>query len=316
MSPRAAAGLLLPALAGLWLLAPAACAQTQAATLQKAVALEAATLYLKPDASSARVGSVRPGMDIGIQSHSGDFVEVFSGVSGWMPAHGFVALDDPEAPEVIFGAAAQLENLAESASGEDQAADDAARLYLSIYGDFPASARAAEALYRGANIRWQLQLSEEPTRRTPEERQFPDDNLMRRVIGKYKDSPWAARADYQLIIVHFTCGSWFEKPQCLEKEIGRYQDYVKKYPHSPNAAEAAYDALWREGIAWTLYRRPGPGADPGKTAQLAHNAARDAATLQRLYPNTDWAALAALVAFHLDHQTPLKLPSTTPLGGP
>ncbi|MGH9518267.1 MAG: hypothetical protein ACRD2D_01405, partial [Terriglobales bacterium] len=52
----------------------------QAAQLRKAVATEAETIYLNPDASSARVGQVRPGMEVGIQGTSGDFVQVFLGV--------------------------------------------------------------------------------------------------------------------------------------------------------------------------------------------------------------------------------------------
>lgn len=294
-------------------------AGAQATALQKAVVLAPATIYLGPDASSAKVGAVRPGMDIGIQSTSGDFAQIFSGVggvSGWIPNHGYAKLDDPAAPEAIFGAAVNYENQAEGAAGEGEAATDAARLYYSIYSDFPASARAAEALYRSAEIAWELKMSEEPRRRTPTERLFPDDSALRRAAGKFPNTPWAARAEYQLLVEHFTCGDWVEKPECVEKEIHTYQDYVKKYPHGPMTAEAAYDALYRAAIAWTLYSAPGGHHDEGKAHDYAKQVTDGAEEMARLYPDTDWAAQAALLAFQVDHNTPLTVPSPTPLGGP
>lgn len=298
-------------------LALAALAPAQGAVpLHKAVALEPATIYLNPDTSSAPVGAVRPGMEVGIQSSSGNFVQVFTGVSGWMPNRGLARLDDPAAPEAIFGDAVELESLAENQSGENQAALDAARLYLALYSDFPANPRAAEALYRGADIHWQLKLSEEPVRRTPSERFFPDDSELRRVVSKFPDTPFAARAAYSLLIEHFTCGNWNEKPQCVEKEAHTYQDYVKKYPRGPMSAEAAFDALYREAIAWTLYNSPGTLHDQGKAADFRRQVARDAAALQADFHGTDWAARAAFVAFQVAEGTPLKVPTTPPLGGP
>ena len=291
----------------------------QAAPLQKAVALAPTTIYLGPDTTSTKVGAVRPGMDFGIQSHTGDFAQVFVGavgVSGWIPNHGYALLDDAGAAEAVFGAAVGLENQAEETGGERQAALNAANLYMSVYSDFPASARAAEALYRAASIRWQLKLAEEPRRPTPSERQFPDDSGLHRVINKFGKTPWAARAEYDLLVEHFTCGVWVEKPQCVEKEIHTYQGYVKKYPGGPKTAEAAYDALYRAGIAWTLYRAPGAHHDAGKAAQYQRQVADDAATLARLYPATDWAAQAALIAFNVAHNTPLTVPGHTPMGGP
>lgn len=296
--------------------AAAAALAAQAVPLQKAVALAPATIYLSPDTSSAKVGALRPGMDVAVQSQSGNFVQVFTGVSGWMPNHGYAVLSDPDAPEAIFGAAVQLEDQAENAGGENQAAMDAARLYLSIYSNLPASARAAEALYRGAEIHWELKMAGEPQRRTPTERLFPDDSEMHRVISKYGDSPWAARAAYQLLVEHFTCGDWTDKPECVEKEIHTYQDYIKKYPTGPMTAEATYDALYRAGIAWTLYRAAGPHADAGKASTYARQVTDGAAAMAHQFPETDWTARAALLAFQVAHNTPLDVPGVTPLGGP
>ncbi|MGH9518739.1 MAG: hypothetical protein ACRD2D_03780, partial [Terriglobales bacterium] len=288
----------------------------QAVQLQKAVATEAETVYLNPDTASSRVGQVRPGMEVGIQGTSGDFVQVFLGVSGWMRNRGLARYDDPQAPEVIFGAAAQLENAAATRDDDRQAAMDAARLYFSIYNDFPASARAAEGLYRGADIQWQVKMGEEPERRTPSERQFPDDSGLRRVISKFPDTPFAARAAYSLLVEHFTCGDWNEKPECVEKEVHTYQGYVKKYPRGPMAAEAAFDALYRQAIAWTLYNATGPQHNAGKAESYKRDVATSAAALQQNYRGTDWAARGAFVAFRVAQGTPLAVPAKTPLGGP
>lgn len=304
------------AIAALLLTAVSALGAQSAVTLQKAVTLVAAPIYLSPDATSTHVGAVRPGEPVGIQSSTGGFVQVFTGVSGWMRNQGLVRLDDPRAPELIFGAAVQLEDQAEDSAGQRQAALDAARLYLDIYDDFPTAARAAEALYRGAEIRWEIALNEMPRRRTPQERQFPNDNGLKRVISKFPATPWAARAAYQLLIQHFTCGDWVAKPECVGKEADTYHDYVKKYPNGPSTARAAYDALYREAIAWTLYTAPGPHHDTGKAAQYQRAVASDAAEMARLYAGTDWAAQASFLAFTVGEGTPLTVPGTTPLGGP
>ena len=288
----------------------------QAQPLQKVVALATAQIYISPDTHSTHMGQLRPGEVMGVQDHSGTFTQVFSGVSGWVSGHDFVALDAPGADEIIFGAAAALEADAQSDSSDVQTAQDAARLYLNLYGYLPQSPRAGEALYRGAAIQWQLKMADEPRRRTPEERMFPDDSLMRKVVSKFRDTPWAARAEYQLLVEHFTCGDWFSKPDCIGKEVDRYQDYVKKYPRGPVSAEAAYDAVYREGIAWTIYNQPGKQQNQGKADEYEHKVAADAARLQQEYPATDWAARGALVAFQVANHSPLKLPGSTPLGGP
>ncbi len=300
-------------------LALGAAASAQAVALQKAIALTATPIYLSPDATSTKVGAVRPGMLLGIQSQAQDFLQIFSGaagVSGWIPKYGYVRLDNPQAPEVLFGAGAEQEALAESRSNEDQAANDAAQLFLSIDEYFPASARAAEALYRGAEIVWELKLSEEPPHTDPAMRQFPRTELLRRVISKYPKTPWAARAAFHLIVTHFTCGNWFDKPDCIGKEIHQYDNYVKKYPRSPRAAQAAYDAIYRAGIAWTLYRQRTKVGNEEKAEQYQAEVAQRAAAMQAAYPNTDWTARAALEAFTVAQGEPMVLPDRTPLGGP
>ncbi|MGH9475916.1 MAG: hypothetical protein ACRD1C_06250 [Terriglobales bacterium] len=281
--------------------------------LQKAIVLGPATVYLSPDTDSAKVGTLRAGEQMGVQAASGRFTQVFSGISGWVDNHDFVLLSAPDAARVIFGAAVEAQQEAEQ-SNEDPTA--AVRLYLSIYNFLPLSARAGEALYRGAALQWDTKISEEPTRTSPTERLFPDDSLLHRVENKYRDTPWAAQAAFKLLIEHFTCGDWFEKPACVGNEADRYNGYVHKYPTSPDAPHAAFDALYRDAIAWTIYRQPGKNQDTGKAAEYRQRVAEDSARMQQAYANRDWTARGAYVAYQVAHDSPLKLPGSTPMGGP
>ncbi|MGH9412975.1 MAG: hypothetical protein ACRD0Y_04465 [Terriglobales bacterium] len=295
------------------LLAVGTLAAQQATPLQKAIALSQQTVYLSPDATSAKVGALQAGEQIGVQASSGKFTQVFSGISGWVTAHDFVLLSAPHADEVVFGAAAALQRKA-NYDQNDAETKAAVRLYLDIYTYLPHSARAGEALYRGAALQWDTKVSDMLPNAAL--RLFPDDTMLHRVENKFKGTPWAQRAAFKLIIEHFTCGDWFAKPECIGKEAKRYRDYVKKYPASPDAAEAVYDALYRAGIAWTIYSQPGKNQDASKAADARQRAAAAAALLDQRYPHTDWSARGAYLAFQVAHNSPLPLPATTPLGGP
>ncbi len=290
-------------------------AGAQATPLHKAIALGRETVYLSPDLSSSKVGGLQPGEQIGVQATGRGFTQIFSGVSGWIPDHDYVQLSAPNAASVLLGAAVKQERLGEQ-NNDDTATAAAVRLFLDIYNYLPESPRAAEALYRGAALRWETKISEEPLGTAPSNRLFPDDSLLHKVENRYRNTPWAAQAAFQLIIEHFTCGDWFQKPSCIGKEAKRYQDYVKKYPSSPSAPEAAFDALYRDGIAWTIYRRASIHQDAGKAAQFQQQVALDAVQLQQQYPHSDWAARGAYLAYLVAHNSPLPLPASTPLGGP
>lgn len=284
-----------------------------ATPLQKAIVLGSAPVYLSPDLSSAKVGTLHAGEQIGVQSSTGRFTQVFSGISGWVSTHDFVLLSSPDAATVIFGAAVQAQ---QQAKQNDQDPTSAVRLYLSIDNFLPLNPRAAEALYRGAALQWDTKISEEPTRSSPTERLFPDDTLLHRVESKFRGTPWAAQAAFKLLIEHFTCGDWFEKPACIGKEADTYNGYVHKYPQSPDAAHAAFDALYREGIAWTIYSQPGKNLNAGQAADFQRRVAADAVRMERIYPASDWTARATYLAFQVAHNSPLPLPATTPMGGP
>ena len=52
------------------------------------------------------------------------------------------------------------ENQAEQRGGRKDAAQDAMRLYYRLYDYFPNSPLSGEALWRSADIRWQLEKSD------------------------------------------------------------------------------------------------------------------------------------------------------------
>ena len=271
----------------------------------KSVAIREGKLLLKPDTGSAVVGEIRPGDSVAIFERSPGFARVFVKASGWMVDKGMIALTDPKAPAVIFGAAAQLQEKAESAPGESDTAKDAARLFFQVYDNFPQNPLAAEALYRAADIKWQLDSADLPLSRDPANRQFPDDHWLNKVKGQYAGTPWAARAAYVLLQKHFTCGDWVEKPGCIQKEINVYRDYLHDYPKSPLAADAAYQIVYRDGAAWSVYSDEGPQHDAGKAQQYAHETQEQAAAVASQYPGTDWAARAQLIAFEVAQGVPV-----------
>lgn len=287
-----------------WSQVPAAVAPTHEAPV-RAVAVQPATLRVDPDPASAVVGNVRPGQTIALLELAHQYAQVFAGRSGWMVNKGLVLLNDPSGPEILFGAASQLEQHAEDAADQRVAAEDAARLYYSIYDNFPASPLAGEALFRAAEIRWQLAMADLPAGSDPSLRRFPDDSLLRRVRGKFAGTQWAARAEFLLLQEKLTCGNWDTKPNCIGKEANVYRDYLKNYPAGPRSAEAAYDIVYRLGAAWSVYRAQGPHPDAGKAASFRSQALAEAAAVAQRFPHTDWAAQAALLAFKINQDIPV-----------
>ena len=50
------------------------------------------------------------------------------------------------------------------------------------------------------------------------------------------------------------CGDWQGLPKCPEMEAGLYEKYADKYPDSPKAAQALYEATYREGVLVSMYQ--------------------------------------------------------------
>jgi len=85
-------------------------------------------------------------------------------ITGWVLSRSVVQSTTQDGDRIIFGEAADSEDQASRRRGRRDAAQDALRLYYRIYDLMPASPLAAEALYRAADIRWQIERSDVMTR--------------------------------------------------------------------------------------------------------------------------------------------------------
>jgi hypothetical protein len=169
-------------------------------------------------------------------------------VTGWLPAKTVVTAATANGDEIIFGQAVDSERQAEERGGRKGAADDAWRLYSRVPEMFPGSPLAAEAAWRGADIRWQLGKTDFVRSGKPMEEKY-----LREVIAKYPQSKQADLAAYDLLDGQL-CPEWRGQTECPTKEAALYEQYAHEHPQSPKAPEALYSAAWREAALTDIYR--------------------------------------------------------------
>ena len=282
---------------------PWAGAAAQNAPAERSVMVREAYVYLNPDAGSAKVATVQRGREVAITAKSHDWVQVFAmmperQVAGWMMDKGIVRPSDPQGDRVIFGEAADSEAEASRSHGRKDAAQDAMRLYYRLQEYFPNSPLAAEAMYRAADIRWQIDKADASTRgsakaQNPEDRYPLDEEWMKQVIKKFPRTPQADLAAYEMLD-NKLCGEWLAEAKCPERESELYEKYVAEHPQSPKAAEALYNAAYRQAALVDIYRT---GEQPGKIGAAR---AKAAALCQRVisqFPQSDWAPRATRLQY-------------------
>jgi len=179
-------------------------------------------------------------------------------ITGWVPSNVVISTATPNGDQIIFGEAVDSENQAEQRGGRKNAAQDAMRLYYRLYEYFPSSPLAGEALWRAADIRWQLEKSDirlRPSSRemSPDMRTPMDDQTLRLAMKKFPHTPWADQAAFNMID-NKLCGSWKGETKCPEKESELYEKYAREHPQSPKVAEALFNAAWRQGALVEMYR--------------------------------------------------------------
>ncbi|HXM66335.1 MAG TPA: SH3 domain-containing protein, partial [Candidatus Acidoferrum sp.] len=147
------------------------------------------TIRISPNADAAKVGEAGRGNELIVLETSRDWVHVQAilrearneegltdeeaeakTITGWVAAKGVVSTTTQDGDRIIFGEAADSEDQASRRRGRRDAAQDAMRLYYRIYDLMPTSPLAAEALYRAADIRWQIERSDVMTRPSARER--------------------------------------------------------------------------------------------------------------------------------------------------
>ncbi len=284
-----------------------------------------AILYLSPDTSSNKLGDVERGRELILldkspkwlhveallgSSHAADpafVLEEDEGktISGWVLDNGIVWASTTNGDRILFGAAVDSEDEASRRHGRRGAAQDALRLYRRVYDLFPTAPLAGEALYRAADIRWQIDKADAMSRpsareKDPNLREGIDEQAMRQVMKKFPDTKWAQLAAFHLID-NKLCGDWQGASKCPDKEADLYEKYVKEHPESPAAPEALYNAASRRAALIEIYKTE----DQSKKSEQAKSAAMALAEqLISKYPQSDWSSRGQALLFLVQQGVP------------
>lgn len=278
---------------------------------ERAVLVHEAIIYLSPDTSSSKLGTVERGRELIVLDSSRDWVHVEAlfgeakTITGWVLDKGLVKSTTPQADRIVYGEAVSSEDEGGRRHGRKGAAEDARRLYYRVYDYFPTSPFAGEALYRAADIQWQIERADmlsRPSAREQERylRDGIDEQWMKLVMKKYPGSKWADLAAYHLID-NKLCGDWQGASKCPEKEADQYEKYVKEHQQSPSAAEALYQAAWRRAALVEIYKTE---EQSKKSEESKSRAISLAQQLVSQYQQSDWAARGATLLFLLQQGVP------------
>ena len=295
----------------------------------KATLVHAAIVYATADDNAGHVAQVDPGHEVVVIERNGAWVRVFANIdkgdeqsqtdkpefgedktespeSGWIRDKGIVTPATANGDAVLYGAAANLEEQAEQPHAPKDAAEEAHLLYRRVAEYFPNSPLAAEAMYRSADVRWQLDKADIgtlPSAREQEAYLRPQiyEGDMQKVMKLYPNSRVAALAAWDLLD-NKLCGDWQGLPKCPEMEAGLYEKYADRYPDSPKAAQALYEATYREGVLVEMYLVQ---EEKKRSEQAAVNVQGLASEVVKRYPQSDYAARAASIAYRVAQQIPV-----------
>ena len=250
----------------------------------RATLVHPAIVYVAADDNAQHISEVLPGHEVVVIERNGAWVRVFANTdipdeqaddqkpefsadqtvtpaSGWIHDKGIVTPATANGDAILYGTAANFEEQAEQPHAPKDAAEEAHLLYRRVAEYFPDSPLAAEAMFRSADVRWQIDKADISTLPSAHEQEAylrPQlyEGEMQRVMKLYPASKFAALAAYDLID-NKLCGDWQGLPKCPEMEAGLYERYADRYPDSPKAAEALYDATYREGVLVEMYTGAG-----------------------------------------------------------
>jgi len=282
-----------------------------AATYERGAVVRIAQIYLSPDTSSAKLAEMDRGREIIVLETSREWVHVEANlteertVTGWVLDKGVVRASTPNGDKILFGEAVDSEDQASRRRGRNGAAQDAMRLYYCVADYFPTSPMAGEAMYRSADIRWQLEkvdVSSRPSSRERESylREGMNEKYMKEVIKKFPGSKWADLAAFHLID-NKLCGDWQGSSKCPVKESEIYEKYATERPQSPAAAEALYDAAWRWSALIEIYKTE---EEPKKSEEARAKAIELAQKAASQTNSQDWAARGQRLLYLVEQGIP------------
>jgi outer membrane protein assembly factor BamD (BamD/ComL family) len=273
--------------------------------------IRAASIYLSPDSRSNKLADIERGREVIILETSGEWLHVEAVlteekiITGWMTSKGVVQASTPNGDKIVFGEAVDSEDQASQRHGRRGAAQDAMRLYYRTAEYFPHSPMAGEAMYRSADIRWQIEKADVMSRPSAKEkeaylREGMNDEFMKEVMKKFPGTKWADLAAFHLID-NKLCGDWQASSKCPEKEAEMFEKYATEHPQSPALVEALYDAAWRRSALIEIYKTEDQskksGESKGKAVALAQRAVTQA-------PQSDWGARAQRLLFMIEQKIP------------
>jgi outer membrane protein assembly factor BamD (BamD/ComL family) len=278
---------------------------------QRGAMMRVAGIYIAPDSTSAKLADIDRGREVIVLETSRDWLKVEANlteertITGWILGKGVVQASTPNGDRILFGEAVDSEDQASQSHGRRGAAQDAMHLYYRVYDLFPNSPIAGEALYRAADIRWQIEKADvmsRPSAHAQEAylREGMNEDLMRQVIKKFPGSKWADLAAFHLI-ENKLCGDWQGLSKCPEKEAGIYEKYANEHPQSPAVAEALYDAAWRFSALIEIYKTE---EQPKKSEESKSKALALAQKVATQFPQSDWGARAQRLLYLIQQGVP------------
>ena len=273
--------------------------------------IRVAILYLSPDSTSTKMGELDRGREVIILETIPNWLHVEANmteektITGWIPDKYIVLSSTPNGDKILFGEAADSEDQASRSHGRHAAAQDAMRLYYAVAEYFPTSPLAGEAMYRAADIRWQLEKADVMSRPSAKEqdaflREGMDEQYMKEVMKKFPGTKWADMAAFHLID-NKLCGDWQGQPKCPEKEAEIYEKYANEHPQSPNAPEALYDIAYRWSALIEIYKNEDQRK---KIEQAKIRATAYAQKLVTQFPQTDWGTRGQRLLYYVQQGIP------------
>ena len=294
----------------------------------RATPLRVTWLYISPDTGAQKVDRVQIGREMVVAEKSGPWIRVYANtdiqeiqdqrdaplygndtpppISGWMEAKGVVVESTPNGDQVLMGAAANQEALAEDPKGPVNAAQSARFLYRRLVEMFPNSPLAPEAAWRGADILWQLQKADAATRpsakeRDPYMRDQMDETEMKRIIKYYPHTRQADFAAYALID-NKLCGDWQGQEKCPEKESEYYEKFADEHPDGPRTAQALYEAVYRLAVLHDMYTADGSDKKADDAKNRAHALADK---LKGKFADSNYCWRAQALVYKMDEGVPV-----------
>ena len=289
----------------------------------RATVLHNASVYAAADSADPPIATVAPGHEIVVNQKNGPWLSVFANTdvkeedddnkpefadpnsqpqpsSGWIRDKGVVSPKTPQGDLLLFGMAADLEAQAAEPHAPKGAAESASLLYRRVWEYYPESSLSAEAAFRSADIRWQMEKADISTLPSAHEQEAflrPQiyEGQLKRVMKNYPNSPAAPKAAFDLID-NKLCGDWQGLPKCPEMETNLYVKYADRYPGGPKSPEALFNAVYRQGALVTMYL---VDDNRKRSEQAAGNCQSLAERLLKDYPQSDFTDRAQSIAYRV-----------------